>query len=119
MTDVPGPCPYVSGGDAYSERWTSEAFTLEKAEKLVATLEEQAGVLVENVSGLCPRCGHSFSSVTVVSSPVVKGPPTLPPDVWTPVLVLCGCTQPHEGRPANQMSGCGARYNVFAQRQTV
>ncbi|MBB2943581.1 hypothetical protein FB565_003310 [Actinoplanes lutulentus] len=54
--------------------------------------------------GRCPKC--DCDSVTVVDLTTgVKGPggavsPTLD------VLVLCSCTSPHPGRPADR-SGCG------------
>lgn len=115
MTDSETSLPFVSGGDAFLEKWTDDAFGLQREGKIVAIVKVQTGVTTENVSGPCPRCGHLFSSVTVASTPVVKGQRAVSPGEWKPVLVRCGCDQPHERRPDTQSRGCGARYNVSAK----
>lgn len=115
MTDSEASVSFVSGGDAFLEKWTDDAFGLQREGKIVAIMKVQAGVTTENVSGPCPRCGHLFSSVTMASTPVARGPLTVPPGEWKPVLVRCGCDQPHESRPDTQPCGCGARYNVSAK----
>lgn len=111
--------PYVSGGEAFSEQWTNKAYRLQQDEKIVATIAVRAGVLTESVSGPCPRCDHSFSSVKVASGPVVKGSALPGAGEWSLVLVRCECQESHDGRPAGQASGCGARYNMYAQEVTA
>lgn len=103
--------PYLTGGAAFAQEWTTAANQLQRSGAITAKVEVANDVLLEEVSGPCPRCGDRFACTDVASAPVVKG--ALPQDAegWRPVLVVCRCTEPHAGQPANTL-GCGVRYNV-------
>jgi hypothetical protein len=61
------------------------------------------------VFGDCPTCHHpsEVRVVTVTTAPgALPAKTALDPSRPEPVLVVCDCTQEHEGRPAGR-NGCG------------
>lgn len=111
-TTPPDPNPYLTGGAAFDQKWTDQAYELQQQGKIEARIVLEHDVATEVVSGPCPRCGDGFDYTRVASTPVVKGPAASSGDWWT-VLVECGCTRSHEGQPPKAV-GCGARYNLSA-----
>ncbi len=75
------------------------------------------GQITAVVSGECPRCGHfhqdSFSPNIVMGGQLrgaTKG--TTGRNSGLTHVVVCDCSEEHDGRPDNLNGGCGLRYLV-------
>lgn len=70
--------------------------------------------------GTCPRCGDSmdFLVVTEVWQSITTATPPAesPSSTQDEVPLLCTCSAPHPGRPADE-EGCGAFWNIVVRER--
>lgn len=101
-------------------KWTSLAYDMAVAGRLVVEIIDRRGVRTLEVEGPCPRCNESVDFSMTLDMVAGEQPGTLgnsqnpgsESDQFAAFTVTCQCSGNHPGRPDPLRRGCGINFRV-------